>query len=125
MIPMLANLNGVSVDYMTQVVNETIAAGKDLPFLNSMLTIGASGGVFGILLAFGMLFPNMPLYLMFIPVPVKAKWMVIGYGLIELMFGVSGIMSSVAHFAHLGGMLFGFVVLLYWKKKGLFRGGYY
>ena len=122
---MLANLNGVSVDYMTQVVNETIAAGKDLPFLNSMLTIGASGGVFGILLAFGMLFPNMPLYLMFIPVPVKAKWMVIGYGLIELMFGVSGIMSSVAHFAHLGGMLFGFVVLLYWKKKGLFRGGYY
>ena len=110
---------------MTQVVNETIAAGKDLPFLNSMLTIGASGGVFGILLAFGMLFPNMPLYLMFIPVPVKAKWMVIGYGLIELMFGVSGIMSSVAHFAHLGGMLFGFVVLLYWKKKGLFRGGYY
>lgn len=124
-IPVLANLNHVSIDYMTQVVNQALAAGEELPFFNSMLTIGASGGVFGILLAFGMLFPNMPLYLMFIPVPVKAKWMVIGYGLIELLFGVSGLMNSVAHFAHLGGMLFGFIVLAYWKKKGLFRGGYY
>lgn len=110
---------------MTMYVDQALAAGEELPFLNQMLTIGASGGVFGILLAFGMLFPNMPLYLMFIPVPIKAKWMVIGYGLIELMFGVSGIMNSVAHFAHLGGMLFGFIVLMYWKKKGLFRGGYY
>jgi len=125
LIPALAGLNSVSVDYMTQIVNNYIAQGEDLPFLNSLVTIGASGGVFGILLAFGMLFPNMPLYLMFIPVPVKAKWMVIGYGLIELLFGVSGIMSSVAHFAHLGGMLFGFIVLVYWKKKGLFRGGIY
>lgn len=125
LIPLLAMQNGVPVEYMTQLVDHTIAAGKELPFLNSLATIGASGGVFGILLAFGMLFPNMPLYLMFIPVPVKAKWMVLGYGLIELLFGVSGIMSSVAHFAHLGGMLFGFIVLWYWKKKGLFRGGYY
>ena len=124
-IPALANLNQVSITYMSQLVDQALAAGEELPFLNQMLTIGASGGVFGILLAFGMLFPNMPLYLMFIPVPIKAKWMVIGYGLIELMFGVSGIMNSVAHFAHLGGMLFGFIVLMYWKKKGLFRGGYY
>ena len=56
---------------------------------------------------------------MFIPVPIKAKWMVIGYGLIELMFGVSGIMNSVAHFAHLGGMLIGFIMIWAWRKKGI------
>lgn len=120
LIPILANANHVSVEYMTNVIDYAIAAGKDLPVLNNLATIGASGGVFGILLAFGMLFPDMPLYIMFIPVPVKAKWMVIGYGLIELLFGVSGMMSSVAHFAHLGGMLFGFLVLWYWKRKRMF-----
>lgn len=94
-------------------------------FFNSMITIGASGAVFGILLAFGMVFPNMPLYLMFIPIPIKAKWMVLGYGAIELFFGVSGFQASVAHFAHLGGMIFGFLMLLYWKKKGVTGGGIY
>ena len=71
-IPALANLNQVSTTYMSQLVDQALAAGEELPFLNQMLTIGASGGVFGILLAFGMLFPNMPLYLMFIPVPINA-----------------------------------------------------
>ena len=94
-------------------------------FFNSMITIGASGAVFGILLAFGMVFPNMPLYLMFIPIPIKAKWMVLGYGAIELFFGVSGFQASVAHFAHLGGMIFGFLMLLYWRKKGVTGGGIY
>ena len=94
-------------------------------FFNSMITIGASGAVFGILLAFGMVFPNMPLYLMFIPIPIKAKWMVLGYGAIELFFGISGFQASVAHFAHLGGMIFGFLLLLYWKKKGVIGGGLY
>ncbi|MDD6779195.1 MAG: rhomboid family intramembrane serine protease [Bacteroidales bacterium] len=94
-------------------------------FFNSMITIGASGAVFGILLAFGMTFPNLPLYLMFIPIPIKAKWMVLGYGAIELFFGISGFQASVAHFAHLGGMIFGFLLLLYWKKKGVIGGGIY
>lgn len=89
-------------------------------FYNLLITVGASGAVFGILLAFGMLFPNMPLYIMFIPIPVKAKWAVLGYGLIELFFGVTGSMDNVAHFAHLGGMLFAFIILIYWKKKGVF-----
>jgi membrane associated rhomboid family serine protease len=81
-------------------------------------TIGASGAVFGLLLAFGMLFPNTPLYLMFIPIPIKAKYMVIGYGLIEFFFGIGRISGdNVAHFAHLGGMLFGIVLILYWRKK--------
>ena len=87
--------------------------------------VGASGAIFGILLGFAFVFPNMPLYLMFIPVPIKAKWMVIGYAVLEFWFGVSGTMSTVAHFAHLGGMLFGLLILLYWKKKGKLGGGYY
>lgn len=87
--------------------------------------IGASGAVFGILLAFGMLFPNVPLYLFFIPVPIKAKYMVIGYGLIELFFGISGAVSGVAHFAHLGGLLVGLIIILIWKKKGIVGGGYF
>ena len=93
--------------------------------LNNLVTIGASGAVFGILLAFGMLFPNMPLYIMFIPIPIKAKWFVIFYGLLELWFGISGQMNSVAHFAHLGGMLAGILLILYWKKKGIGNGGFY
>ncbi len=92
--------------------------------LNPLITIGASGAVFGILLAFGMLFPNMPLYIMFIPIPIKAKWFVIFYGLVELWFGISGRMDSVAHFAHLGGMLVGILLILYWKKKGVGNGFY-
>jgi len=79
-------------------------------------TVGASGGVFGILLAFGMLFPNTPIYLYFL-FPIKAKWLVIGYGLLELWAGVTGTQSSVAHFAHLGGMLFGFLLIQYWRGK--------
>lgn len=94
-------------------------------FLNMLVTVGASGAIYGILLAFGMLFPNRPLYLMFIPFPIKAKWMVLGYGVIELLIGISQANDGVAHFAHLGGMIFGFLIILYWKKRGLFHGGYY
>jgi membrane associated rhomboid family serine protease len=82
------------------------------------VTIGASGAVFGLLLAFGMLFPNLPLYILFIPVPIKAKYMVIGYGVIEFFFGISNRAGdNVAHFAHLGGMLFGIFMILYWNKE--------
>lgn len=82
-------------------------------------TIGASGAVFGILLAFGMMFPNSELYMMFIPIPIKAKYFVIGYGAVELYMGFANNPSDrVAHFAHLGGMIFGLLLILYWKKKG-------
>lgn len=87
--------------------------------LNQFVTIGASGAVFGILLAFGLMFPNIPLYIMFIPIPVKAKYVIIGYAVFELFFGVASFSGdNVAHFAHLGGMLFGFLLLLFWRKKG-------
>ncbi len=93
--------------------------------LNGLVTIGASGAVFGILLAFGMLFPNAPLYLMFIPIPIKAKWFVLGYGLIELFLGVSASSDGIAHYAHLGGMLVGIILILYCKNKRIGNGGYF
>lgn len=81
-------------------------------------TIGASGAVFGILVGFGMLFPNTELYLMFIPIPIKAKYAVILYGAIELVLGVVQIEGdNVAHFAHLGGALFGFILVKFWQKN--------
>ena len=80
-------------------------------------TVGASGAVFGVLLAFGVLFPNTQLMLLFPPIPIKAKYFVIGYGLIELYLGLSQPGSNVAHFAHLGGMLFGYLLIKYWNKK--------
>jgi len=80
-------------------------------------TVGASGGVFGILLAFGMMFPNQRIMLLFPPVPMKAKWFVLGFGALTLFFGVTGTMSGIAHFAHLGGMLFGLLLILYWRGQ--------
>ena len=94
--------------------------------LNHIITIGASGAVFGILLAFGMMFPNAELFLMFIPIPIKAKYFVVGYGVIELLLGIrSSSGDNVAHFAHLGGMLFGLILILYWRKKGRGNNGFY
>ncbi len=79
-------------------------------------TVGASGAVFGILLAFGMIFPNTRLMLLFPPIPIKAKYFVMGYGAIELYLGLTNSGGSIAHFAHLGGMLFGFLLIKYWAK---------
>ncbi len=85
-------------------------------YLNMMNTVGASGAVYGVLLAFGMLFPNDSLFVFPIPVPIKAKWFVVGYAVIELVLGISTTRDGVAHFAHLGGMLFGLICILHWKK---------
>lgn len=78
--------------------------------------VGASGGVFGLLLAFGMAFPNRMILLLIPPIPMKAKYMVILFGLLELYLGLSGRSPGVANFAHLGGMLFGFLLIQKWKK---------
>ena len=80
-------------------------------------TVGASGGVFGVLLAFGLFFPREKLILFPIPVPISAWLFVTLYGLAELLFGVSGTLAGVAHFAHLGGMLAGFLLLQYWRGR--------
>jgi len=89
------------------------------------IMIGASGAVFGILLAFGMIFPNAPLMIIPFPFPIKAKYLVIGYGLLELTMGVANSSGdNIAHFAHLGGMLWGIILILYWRKKnGNYRSG--
>jgi membrane associated rhomboid family serine protease len=96
-----------SLEYISQLMKLQM----DIP------TVGASGAVYGILLAFGMMFPNMLVYIYFL-FPIKAKWIVILYGAIELFSGISNNPSdNVAHFAHLGGMIFGFFLIIYWKKK--------
>ena len=86
-------------------------------YLNYMNTVGASGAVYGILLAFGMLFPNEQMFIFPLPVPIKAKYFVVGYAVIELVLGLTNQGGNIAHFAHLGGMLFGFLLSMYWRKK--------
>ncbi len=87
-----------------------------LDFKMNIPTVGASGAVFGVLLAFGMLFPNTQLMLLFPPIPIKAKYFVIFYGALELWLGLTQPGSNIAHFAHLGGMLFGFILIKLWNN---------
>jgi membrane associated rhomboid family serine protease len=104
---------------LAQYDSVNLGGGQVIPmasYLNLMNTVGASGAIYGLLLAFGMMFPNAMIYLYFF-VPIKAKWFVIGYAVIELVSGFIG-GGNVAHFAHLGGMLFGLILILVWKKKG-------
>ncbi len=88
-------------------------------YANRLVTIGASGAVFGVLFAFGWLFPNVPMYILFVPIPIRARIFVIVYALIELFAGLGDMTGltgdNVAHFAHLGGMLFGWLLLLWWR----------
>jgi membrane associated rhomboid family serine protease len=88
-----------------------------IDYLNAPVVVGASGAVFGLLLAYGMMFPNNIIYIYF-AIPLKAKYFVILYGAIELYSGLSNnAADNVAHFAHLGGMLFGIFLILYWKRQ--------
>ena len=89
---------------------------QNLQLLLNTPTVGASGAVFGILLAFGVLFPNTQLMLLIPPIPIKAKYFVIGYGAIELYLAFTQPGSNIAHAAHLGGMLFGYILIRYWQK---------
>lgn len=93
------------------VATQAVADGQIYP------TVGASGGVFGILLAFGMMFPNYRLMLLFPPIPIRAKYFVIGYGAFELFAGMTGTLAGIAHFAHLGGMATGFLMIQYWRGR--------
>ena len=93
-------------------------------FLNLWTTVGASGAIYAILLGFGMSFPNDKMYVFPFPFPIKAKFFVIGYAVIELLLGLSNSRDGIAHFAHLGGMVFGLVMILYWRKKRKIGGPY-
>jgi membrane associated rhomboid family serine protease len=97
---------------------KVLSASDTEMIMSRFITVGASGAIFGLLLAFAMLLPNQPIFFMFIPVPIKAKYFVIIYALIELWGGVAASSGdNVAHFAHLGGMIFGFFLLKYWQNK--------
>ena len=94
------------------------SAAAALGRLYSIPTVGASGAIYGLLVGYAMLFPDSRLTLLFPPVTLSAKWMVIIFIIIELTTGIFGRMTDIAHFAHLGGALFGWLMILYWKKKG-------
>lgn len=98
------------------VATRMVEAGTIVP------TVGASGGVFGLLLAFAVLFPNQKILLLIPPVPIKAKYFVIGYGALELFLGITQTQSGIAHFAHLGGMVFGLVLILFWRSRRTLHG---
>jgi membrane associated rhomboid family serine protease len=108
-------LIGAAVIQMVAMAYHLQGGGQPFP------TLGASGAVFGLLLAFGMMFPNQQILLLFPPMPIKAKWLVMGYGGLELFFGLAGIATNVAHFAHLGGMLFGYLLIRFWRHRSAYR----
>jgi membrane associated rhomboid family serine protease len=96
---------------VAQIVMSAIGGGPGYP------TIGASGGVFGLLLAYGMFFPRRIVVLIFPPIPLPARVFVIVYAALELYLGVTGTQAGVAHFAHLGGMLGGYILLSMWRRR--------
>ena len=87
-------------------------------FGEHLTLLGASGAVFGLLLAFGVLHPNNMIYIIPLPFPIKAKWFVLGYAVLEIALGWSPLNTGVAHFAHVGGMLWGLGLLFWWRKRG-------
>lgn len=126
LMPLYDSLGPENVNYIIDKGYAVLQSGKNFTdpiagsfnILYNSTTVGASGAVFGILLAFGMLFPNTQLMLLFPPIPIKAKWFVIFYGLFELYSGfANNPHDNVAHFAHLGGMLFGFIMIKVWNKN--------
>lgn len=99
-------------------------AGMSIPmkeYLNMLNTVGASGAVYGILLGYAMTYPDQPLFIIPFPFPIKAKWLVTGYIVLEIVMGLSNRPGdNVAHFAHLGGMLFAFLLIRHWRRKGIY-----
>jgi membrane associated rhomboid family serine protease len=86
-------------------------------FGENLTLLGASGAVFGLLLAFGVMHPNNMIYIIPLPFPIKAKWFVVGYAVLEIALGWTGVNTGIAHFAHVGGMLWGLLLLLWWRKN--------
>ncbi len=123
---------GYPPNQIWELLNETLQEGsyRNIPEIGSDLSqqffqayntpaVGASGAIYGILVAFGMMFPNAELMLIFFPVPVKAKYFIPGLILMDLFFGISGSPMGIAHWAHIGGALFGFIMAWYWRKNDM------
>ena len=123
----MANLSAYAPNDMINIGGKMQSAEQWLRLYEhhiSVPTVGASGAVYAVLMAFGILFPNQPMYIFPLPMPIKTKWMIMGYIAIELYLGLTG-NDGIAHFAHLGGMVFGFILIMYWKKKGTIHGRYF
>ena len=111
--------------YMAEIAKGSKEAMEAYQVLKMTPTVGASGAIYGLLIGYAMLFPNAQLTLIFPPITLSAKWWIIIFATIELVTGVTGVASGIAHFAHLGGMLFGFLLIRYWRRKGtLFPNSY-
>ena len=102
--------------WMSQVAEGSMAAQAKIHALKMTPTVGASGAIYGVLMGFAMLYPDALMSLVFPPVTMKAKWFVLIFAAIELLTGVTGTGGGIAHFAHLGGLIFGYILILYWKK---------
>lgn len=113
-------LTGLGASFLHTSVNILEYYNTTNPFIQALIEngsmVGASGAVFGVLLAYGLTFPNRLLFFIFFPIPIKAKYFVIGYGVLELFNGFVANNSGIAHFAHLGGMLFGYLLIRKWKR---------
>ena len=103
--------------WMNQAAEGNMAALHSIMALKQTPTVGASGAVFGLLMGYAMLYPDSIMGLVFPPITMKAKWFVLIYAAIELVTGVTGTADGVAHFAHLGGLIFAFILMMYWRKK--------
>lgn len=104
--------------WITQAAEGSQSALVSIHQLKMTPTLGASGAIYGVLMGYALLYPDSMLVLFFPPIPIKAKWMVLIFAAIELVTGVTGTGGGIAHFAHLGGLIFGFILIRFWKKKG-------
>jgi membrane associated rhomboid family serine protease len=111
--------------WMGQVADGSMVAQANIHALKMTPTVGASGAIYGVLMGFAMLYPDAVLSLIFPPVSMKAKWFVLIFGGIELLTGITGVGGGIAHFAHLGGLIFGYFLIMYWKKKRTLYGREY
>ncbi len=128
-----ANMPAETLDYivnqgwqaLSQNMNFTDPQFGQINALVNGSTVGASGAIYGILAGFGLIYPDRPLFIMFIPVPVKAKWVVLGYALLEFSLGFGNVHDNIAHYAHLGGMAIGALIIFIWKHQAKSNGGYF
>ena len=104
--------------WMGQASDGSMVAVKSIHALKMTPTVGASGAIYGLLMGYAMLYPDSIMTLIFPPISLKAKWFVLIFAGIELLTGVTGTGGGIAHFAHLGGLIFGFLLIMYWKKRG-------
>ena len=103
--------------WMSQAAEGSMAAQASIHAMKMTPTVGASGAIYGLLMGYAMLYPDAIMSLIFPPVSMKAKWFVLIFAAIELFTGVTGTGGGIAHFAHLGGLIFGFLLIMYWKKR--------